>query len=216
MDDKQLSRSALQFWGMVARNISHELNNVTAILIELAVLMQDRLSAAAPERPPDVQKLAGTLERIGRQLERAKQLGGMLNRFGHSVDSFEEVFSAEEAAREALALCRRPAELRRCTLQLDSSGAPDFSFRGSRFFLLHLLYRAVQLALEAAPAGAELLLTLHKEADACGVVLSADNLSASRDQTVLQTLCEACGGRLSVPEAGRISMLLPESLPPVP
>ncbi len=153
---------------------------------------------------------------MGRQLERAKQLGGLLNRFGHSVDSFEEIFSAEDAAREALEICRRWAELRRCTLAIESTKLSSFTFRGSRFFFIHLICRVVQLALEVVPMGVELVLILSREDGTCSIVMAAKNLSAARDQESLRVLCEACGGKVHAPEEGRISIMLPEALPQVP
>ena len=74
-DPGELLRGHLGFWGAVCRSISHEMNNVTAILIELAGLMQDRLAAAGGQAV-DGQKTAATLGRMGTQLERARRLMG--------------------------------------------------------------------------------------------------------------------------------------------
>jgi len=193
-DPGELLRGHLGFWGAVCRSISHEMNNVTAILIELAGLMQDRLAAAGGQAV-DGQKTAATLGRMGTQLERARRLMGLLNRFGHSVDDFDTSIEVSEAVEQALALCRRFADLKKCELESEVAAAGRYIISGSPFVLLHILFRALRAGLEQAPAGTQLLLrATAAEQGCCFEVIGAT--PTGDEVRLLEQLVVASGGRL--------------------
>ena len=106
------SQADLAFFGSICRTISHEMNNVTAILLELVGLTQDRMAFANNNQSEFNQKTAQTLTRMETQLERAKHLMGLQNSFGHSIDD-EHEFSVFDASTQALQLCKRWADLKK-------------------------------------------------------------------------------------------------------
>ena len=190
-----LEAAHLKFCGLVCRTISHEMNNVTAILMELVGLMEDRLAASA-DRGSDAGRTASTLERMTRQLERAKGLGMLLNSFGHSVDEFAGEVKVGQAGGEAVALCRRFADMNRCSLEYAAGESDTLAFEGSRFAILHMLFRMIQIALRSAKPGDRILLRAREENGGCLFELDGATLSDCGERGMLEALLAAAGGRL--------------------
>ncbi len=196
--ETKLARANLVFFGAICRSVSHEMNNITAIQLELVGLMQDRLAMA--ERAPglDQRNSGATLAKIEAQLNRATALMRLLNRLGHSVDEFDAVVNLAETARDAMNLCRRMADMKKVALSCHYQG--DATFRGSKFLVLHALFRAIGASLGTAGPGTELVLLVGATDQSFRFELSGCESFTGPDARILETLVEAVGGTVLAPQ----------------
>ena len=206
------AQADLVFFGSICRTISHEMNNVTAILLELVGLTQDRMAFANHNQSEFNQKTAQTLTRMETQLERAKHLMGLQNSFGHSIDD-EHEFSVVDASTQALLLCKRWADLKKAELTLSCDLPSDFSFQGSRFLLLHILYRSFLCTLDSVDANCQIVLQVVASEE--GFRFSIDSCAANTDGEhgqILRSLVHAVNGTLHDQSTVTLSFWLPRKL----
>ena len=183
----------LTFFGAVCRTISHEMNNVTAILVELVGLVQDRI-AASGGAPLDTERTAATMERMTAQLDRARRLMTLLNGFGHSVDSFDAEFDSSQVCRETVDLCQRFADMKRCGLEYQDDGG-GVEMRGSRFMGLHILFRLIRSVLDGAEAGATIILSAAADGGGCRFRIDGAQPAENEDRRLYELLVHVAGGK---------------------
>lgn len=143
------------FFGSVTAGLSHELNNVFATINELSGLLGDLAAAGQRGRSMDPQRLESIAQRIAVQVERGQGQTKHLNRFAHSVDPQQGQADLTFVAQEVLALFTRVARLRK--VELDSRlPAGPLPTRAEPFELYHLLWRSLDLGVEAVGTGGHL------------------------------------------------------------
>jgi C4-dicarboxylate-specific signal transduction histidine kinase len=162
MDQQQrlvLAEEGMRFFGKVSAVISHEVNNVLAIINENNGLLEDFIFMARDdERPLEPDRIAESAAAIARQVKRADLIIKKMNRFAHSIDeSVKRVDLGEELVLFA-ALAQRVAAAKEIGLQPMPQ---SLVLSTSPFLLLHLLWRCLAFALDSVRPGTELQLTVE-------------------------------------------------------
>jgi len=223
MSQQDRYEKSLNFFGAITRSLSHELNNVVAIINELNGLMEDFLFAAEQGQSLDPARIKNTVERIGNQVERGKAYIKQLNRFAHSVDNPRTRMDAGEILRLTTDICQRFATLREVSLQcqLQDQGV---QIEGSPFDLLQVIFRCIEIALGVSKPGASIMVGLERVDDGISFTLTSQevgdmNAELSSQLSVASHLVEKAGGRLqSVIETDKpmnLVVYLPSSLRPL-
>lgn len=153
MADEQHSHSPLNdgvaFFGAITASVSHELNNVIAIVDQTGGLLQDMIAARERGTAIDADRLARAAESVRQQAVRGLSIIRRLNRFAHSADEPSCAFDASEVLENLAGLCQRFAELKR--VRLDFHPAPQAApVIGNPFLLQASVFQACGLALAAA------------------------------------------------------------------
>ncbi|GAB6093890.1 hypothetical protein JCM14469_01420 [Desulfatiferula olefinivorans] len=155
--------------GRITASVSHELQNVLAIIRETAGLMQDFLMMG--DRCTDLEeRLDTSLKRIKDQVNRGVGLTHNLNRFAHGPDFLTSVIDTRDALERLLALTERIFRNKGYSVTL-SPGDP--------------------VALEQDPMAFQLLAFLCLET-LTGVLPSGQTLTVSVKRTGPSTVITCC------------------------
>ncbi len=149
--------------GKITAGITHEMNNVLAIIRESAGLIEDILAINKEGPLPHQDKFGQALERIEAQVTRGVELNKELNRFAHSMDQPEAEMEISELLAHIQALNSRFARLKQVALQTSVSGEAG-RIRTNPFRLLQLFYLCVECCLERTEVGGEVVLS-HENMD---------------------------------------------------
>lgn len=149
--ERAVLRGGLAYFGRMMASISHEMNNVVTIIGEVSGLVEDMTALAEAGRPLAPERLRVQCERIGRAVERGKEIVGRMNALAHSVDHEEEEVDLDRAVEATVGLLRRLAELRGVAIEVGG-GAGGARVRCSRFELQQAIYVMID-ALLASAAG---------------------------------------------------------------
>jgi signal transduction histidine kinase len=190
----------LNFFGAIARTLSHQLANVMAILTELTGLLEDLLYANGQGTPLDPTRVENVVGRIGKQLERGTSFIKQLNQFGHSVDHPKTALEAGEILERVVGYSRRLATLKKMTLT-HSRPDSDIPMDGSPFDLQHVLYRCLDAAMSASTPGAELMIALEAVDGGARFTLSGQEAGEAGEEVstrlaLARQLVEGVGGKL--------------------
>jgi C4-dicarboxylate-specific signal transduction histidine kinase len=195
-DDICIESAGLQFFGTVSASVSHEIKNVLAIINENAGLLEDLVILAERGRPLDLQRLKKLAGSVSEQIRRADRIVKNMNRFAHSVDESEQRVDANEILELLVALSGRPAAMRRITLDINRSADP-MMLTTSPFFLLHLLWRCLDFAMDAVGDGRVVQLACEKTATSVRIRFkdlrklqraALDSFPAEREKNMLSRL----------------------------
>lgn len=135
----------LIFFGRMTASVSHEINNVFAIVNELGGLLEDMAYAAGQKKPLDPEKVQQISQSLQKQVYRGKGIVQRLNRFAHSVDDRISEFDVGAMLQDAVDMAQRFAQLKRIDLQAEPPDQPT-SLSSNRFFF----QQAVVLGIESA------------------------------------------------------------------
>ncbi len=162
-EEQLLREKGFAFFGAITASLSHEINNVFAIINELSGLLDDHFHAAENGAPLDVERLKGAAQRIAAQVRRGQDYVEGLNGFAHTVDHRRIAIALNETVEAITTLCRRFGVLRQVEIE---TRLPETSPRleGSAFDLQHIIYRCIDIALDASQRGD----TVHIEVEAQG------------------------------------------------
>lgn len=217
--DRQIFQQGLEFFSAITRSLSHEMNNVLAIVNELSGLQDDCLIAVDDGRPLDQEKLKRTAQRIGLQVERGKAFVKQLNGFAHCIDHAGVQLDIGDNLESVVALCQRFARLGKVELELQPIDERR-SVEGCPFDLQHVIYRCLEIVLDVAPEGSHITATLVPEGTITAVTIRVNESQLPEGGVdaklgFLALLTDALGGTLDVEkEAGR-PWILVLRLPPV-
>lgn len=167
--ERLLREKGFGFFGAITASLSHEINNVLAIINELSGLLDDFFQAAEQGASLNVERLKGTTQRIAAQVERGETYVKRLNRFAHTVDSQRALIDVNDTVEAITTLCRRFATLRRVEIQ---TRFPETSpcLEGSPFEIEHIVFRCIQIVLNSSHQGDTIHIEVETQAD--GVRLS--------------------------------------------
>ncbi|MGD8395976.1 MAG: hypothetical protein PVF43_10910 [Candidatus Eiseniibacteriota bacterium] len=158
--ERRVFEQGLGFFGAITASLSHEMNNVLAIVNELSGLQDDCLVAAERGRPLDPARLRSVAGRIAEQVERGKSFVKQLNGFAHCIDRPGVMLDVQEQVEAVTALCQRFARLRRLTLAARPATSTCHVV-GCAFELQHLLYRAIEHGLAQSAEGESIGITVE-------------------------------------------------------
>jgi len=198
--ERLLRESEFGFLGAVTASLSHEINNAFATINELSGLLEDYFHLAEGDSSLDVEELQGTTQRIAAQVARGHGYTRQLNRFAHAVDARQTTVALHEAVEATAALCQRFGKLRRVELETSLPG-PSPRIAGSAFSLQHIVFRCIDLLLNASEQGDTVRIDIEPQDDGARLIFanrspveSAAELESKRD--FLAVLVAAMPGSL--------------------
>ena len=154
-----MKEQEIAFMGKITAGITHEMNNVLAIIRESAGLIQDILAIINKDGPlPHREKIEQALARVGDQVTRGVGLNKELNHFAHSMDRPEAELELEELLVHIQALNARFARLKQVDLNIAGSSSAG-QIRANPFLLLQLFNACVECCLERTGIGGEVMLS---------------------------------------------------------
>ncbi len=210
--DQQIFAEGLAFFSVITRSLTHEMNNVLAIVNELAGLQDDCFIAADGGRPIDDEKLRHAANRIAVQVERGKNFVKQLNGFAHCVDHAGARLDISENVEAIVTICQRFARLAKVELECRPVEQRLWT-AGSAFDLQHLVYRCIEIGIAVAPAGSRITATLAPESEVTVLTVSTSEFELPADGVesqlgFLTLLTEALGGTIDFEmEAGNPCVL---------
>jgi len=143
---RNLRLRGLAFFGAVSASLSHEINNVLAIVGELSGLLGDLSHGAVAGNPPDSERLKSLSTRMADQVARGKRLVKRLNRFAHTVDQPVAAVSVTETLELIAIICRRFADLKSSHLKTQLPH-DDLVIESSAFGLMRAAHLCIITAL---------------------------------------------------------------------
>jgi signal transduction histidine kinase len=168
-----LQQQRLRYFGSITASLSHEINNVLAIVGELSGLIDDLVAGAVDGAALDPARFKAIGDKLAHHVERGKGYVGNLNRFAHSVDHSWAAFDAGEAVAAVVEVCERFARLGEVELRLERTGdGPQLD--GSQYDFEHLVFRVIDAALAAADRGAEISVELAPDAEGGRLAVATD------------------------------------------
>jgi hypothetical protein len=213
-------REGLRFFGAITASVSHEINNVLAMISELSGLLEDNLRMAQQKGTVDHERMIGIVGRVAGQIDRGKGIVTGLNGFAHGVDHAAASLDLRDQVERICAICQRFARLKRSEL-VPPPGDATARLEGCPFTLQHLVYRGIEICLTTA--GPDHPVAVEIEAEGGGARVSIAGGPADAGEAMLgpmvanlEALCAEAGGSVQVQEeAGQplvVSMHLPHDM----
>lgn len=151
-------RRRLQYMGRMTAGMTHEINNVLAVIRETAGFAQDLISLSGPDSFPNREKALKCLEEVQRQIERGSGFTRALNRFAHSVDHERQTTPVQDIVALAVALNERHVRQKCAVLEAvetEASPALDADF----FLVIEALSLLISRAVEDLGGEGKVLLS---------------------------------------------------------
>jgi hypothetical protein len=190
----------LAFFGSICASLSHEINNVMAIIGELNGLLEDMTASPNDDPSFDASRMRNAIERVSHQIQRGAEYVKQLNGFSHSIDNSDVDLDSSSMLDFSILLCNRFAKLRKVVLNvIHKSESPKL--RGSAFNLQHLFIRCIKLALVCSRQDSSIDIELSSRSGLANIVLSnremdARQMEGSDDLVCLRQLLSCLGGAL--------------------
>ena len=199
--DLLLRNEGLMFFGTINRSVTHELNNVMAIINERSGLMDDLLMAENQGIPMDSEKFKQLSKKIAVQVERGKILIKRLNRFAHSTDELVTSFNLNTLLEDITNLSQRLANLQNLQLEIKLSGE-SISLISNPFFLQQAVYICFELFMAVPEKNHLITIELKKHETTARVIISgtflADTEAVLSKRALLDVLLEELKGSVQV------------------
>ncbi len=144
-------RNAL-FMGLITASITHEMQNVMAIIRESGALVGDVMRLNGPPRLKHGDKLQSSLGNIEEQVQRGRELMLMLNGFAHAAEDFPASCDAVRFTAQIAPALQRLARLRECGFIFEKGAAPLF-VKGNAMLLMQGIYLAALAVLDVCAPG---------------------------------------------------------------
>ena len=151
---------SLAFFGAVTASVSHELNNVIAIMDQTAGLLEDRLSGTGDEITIPAAKLEKIVTSMQNQTARGLGIIKRLNRFAHSADHARCKFDVGETMNNLVQLTTRLATLRGASLETRFPET-TMEIEANPFRLQQCVFLALKLALTMVQKGDVIIVALE-------------------------------------------------------
>jgi len=212
-----VSESALQFFGNMTASISHEINNVLAVINENAGLLEDFTLMADKGLPLDPERLKTLAGKIMIQIRRADTIIKNMNKFAHSVDGPIKRVDLDDLLKLVVALSNRFASMRGVTLELRHPANPVM-ITTSDFVLENLLWLCLDLAMDTVGQDKTIILSVGTAGNDVAIRFSGiegieDALGKMFHVTGKDGLLGALKGKLDIDlEAGDIELTLPSDI----
>jgi len=145
--DEQIDIDELKFFAKITSGYTHELNNIVAIINELNGNIEDKIGAFENIDPAKIEKVATSVSKIAKQLDRAKSLTKSLNRFAHSVDSAVENIDVAQLVKDSISLFHYFVKLEGANI-VENYTCQSHIIRTNPFLLFFLLFKCVRYILQ--------------------------------------------------------------------
>lgn len=212
--------TAPAFFGRVTASVSHEINNVLAIVNEQAGLLEDLLHAVSTERELQPDRLVKASQNIQKQIRRGKQIVQRLNRFAHSIDDPLSDIVLNDILHDVVGIAQRFAYRREFDLNLQ---LPDESavLTSNRFGLQQVVFAAIELAFASLREGGRVQISCDHQDDTVCIYVEGEKWREEDGNEVslatVSALARDLGGEVELtslhPECKSITLTLPRSMP---
>ncbi len=210
-----MSESLLQFFGNVTASISHEINNVLAIINENAGLLEDFILMEDKGIPINRERLKTLAGKITTQIKRADNVVRNMNKFAHSVDESIKRIDLCDLLKLMVTISNRSASMRGVSIELNTPENPVF-ITTNEFFLENYLWSCLDFTMDAVDENKSVVINTE-DSENC-VIIRFSRLKGLKDTsktTVSQVtrlqdgLLGALKGRLTTDtESGEIILIL--------
>ncbi|MFO7883184.1 MAG: hypothetical protein R6U68_00035 [Desulfobacteraceae bacterium] len=189
MDDSQIKAA---FFGKVTASVTHELQNILAIISENEALMEDVLMMhqdCSPETEQLIEQLAKSLESIKTQIARGRQRTSELNTFAHNPDFAKATFDMIEKIENLVSITRRITALSEVRVEIADNQENQTLETDAVFFQAAVFICIEMLTCNAFP-GTVLTISLEKNKNRPAVQIKGSNPgNAQVFKNELSTLC---------------------------
>ena len=218
-----LKRKELAFFGKITAGITHEINNVLAIIQESSGLMEDILDVTENGTFPHKDKFIKSLNRISGQIQRGIDITSRLNRFAHNPDHCPASLDLNEMTEQMVLLASRFARLKNVILE-SSPSDPPLIIKSDPVSLEMALFESIEILLNVIGSGGKITLSPRKIRDKCVLGIGYENtvlpeedflakISSTERWASLQEIMVRLGGAAKVfGLAPEIFLYLPESI----
>lgn len=207
------------FMGRVLASVTHDMQNVMAIVKESGCLVDDILSLNGYPRMKHGEKLKPAIGTIVEQVERGRNLMLMINGFAHAAGDFAEVADLCRFARQISVLAERMVLLKECRLQTECGQSP-LLVQANAFLLMQAVYMGIAALLETCGSHRTVLLRTAR-AEHAGkewgmVTLSAGEPTAPpAEDAALDTLMQQLAGLRVPAPGGGLALYFPLAVTPI-
>jgi len=202
----------LAFFGAVTASLSHEINNVIAIVGELGGLLDDLLYAAEQGRPLNTDKLKDVSNKLTKQVGKGKTIIKRLNRFAHSVDESIKQVDVKEVLQQISAIAERFAFLKDVTLEAEFGMDDSIDIQTNPFLLQQAIFLCIQLALSRAQKNDVIKIRYRRQKSGVSILFSGFP-AVEPDKQFLLPLIKELEGNLEIASAQNADYSLALSIP---
>ncbi len=149
------------FFGKITAGITHEINNVLAIIKESSGLLEDILAVTGEDTFPHKEKFKKALKRILGQIQRGVAVTTNLNRFAHSSDHNSTSVDLNEVTEQMVLLATRFARLKNVGLETGPQDGP-LIIRTHPVSLQMALFISIEIFLDLTTSGGKITLLPRK------------------------------------------------------
>jgi C4-dicarboxylate-specific signal transduction histidine kinase len=114
----------LAFFGQITASVTHELNNIMAVINEITGLLSDIISDSDATQLQNYNDLVKIRQKLTIQIERGRSVIKHLNSFAHGADEPSKTFDLNAVIENLINLSRRLAYLKKIELQSEVSSEP--------------------------------------------------------------------------------------------
>ena len=170
----------LAFFGRLTASVSHEINNVLAIINELSGLLDDVLKGSGEDCGKQIDRLTKASGGIQKQVQRGKGIIQRLNRFAHSVDEWVSTFDVKVALKDVVDNARRFAYRKGVSLEADLSG-DGVSITSSLFFTQLAVFACIESVVDITRSGGTVTVTCLNEDECVKICIRSSDASWGDD-----------------------------------
>jgi hypothetical protein len=172
MDDS-IAETGLKFFGTVSASISHEIKNRMAVVNEQAGLLKDLVHLSGQGREINLERLMRLAGSLKTQVDLTDGIIKNMNRFAHSVDSFDCESDLGEVLSLTASLAKRTADNRGAKIELHI-GEPSPSIVTAPFLLMNLIWLCLEATMPLADMESPITMGCEKTDGGAVVWFSAD------------------------------------------
>jgi C4-dicarboxylate-specific signal transduction histidine kinase len=210
--DRNFHEKQMEFFGAVTASVSHEINNVFAIMNENSGLMSDLLKNAKRDKPIDPKRFLRITETLGKQLDRGKHIVKRLNRFSHSVDTPLKEIDLNEIITNLCDISQRFAYRKKVELSLSLKRSP-IVIESSPFTLQQMVFSCITAFLCEAQPSDSIAVKVRKDSDGAVILLYGPKLKSEELFAMLQPMTDELAAKTQAESEGaKILLFLPRSI----
>jgi K+-sensing histidine kinase KdpD len=172
MDDS-FTETGLKFFGTVSASISHEIKNRLAVINEQAGLLKDMVKLAEQGREMSLERLMRLAESLKNQVDLTDGIIRNMNRFAHSVDSFEHASDLNEILSLTASIAGRTASNKGVRIELQ---LPEVSpgIMSAPFLLIQLAWSCLEALMPFADMDSPIRMGCRKMDTGASIWFSVD------------------------------------------
>lgn len=181
------------FVGDILAMMTHEMQNVLAIIKESGSLVDDILALNGPPRMKHGDKLQPALATVQEQVMRGREMMIMLNGLAHAPADFPVSGDIVRFARQICLPAQRMVRLKECSLLPELDIAP-LSVRGSALSIMQSIHAAIAAVLTLCGPGSTIRLGISPANGGAVLRVSADTVGQEPDVAKAASLMAELGG----------------------